>query len=116
MPVISVGGTRVLLTMSPPGVLWRRHGDTGRDPGVTWRRDSAREAALPEDAQHSGWAGRRRPPVALLGLPALRPTAGRRRPATPQVHGRGPEHVPLVGRSELHKRPWAKAAGLRTPD
>src|SRR5215203_132707 len=35
MPVISVAGTLVLLAMSPPGVSWCRHGDTGREPDVT---------------------------------------------------------------------------------
>src|SRR5690242_14114920 len=44
MPVISVGGTRVLLAMSPPRSELRRHGDTGGVQDVT---SAARRSVAP---------------------------------------------------------------------
>src|SRR4051794_15211956 len=64
MPVISVAGTRVLLAMSPPGVCWCRHGDTGRGSGVTFPRRSdsgiARTAVQGSDLPSGGRTGIRK--------------------------------------------------------
>jgi hypothetical protein len=39
MPVISAGGIRVVLVMSPPFVGGSEHKDTGGEPDVTGRSD-----------------------------------------------------------------------------
>ena len=79
MPVISVAGTRVLLAMSPPGVWWRRHEDTGRDPDVTPTRvqpGKPRATRRTSPRRRGGWpTGREARPTEPRGCPSCRRVA-----------------------------------------